>query len=131
MEEKKTGFWSVGRLVIGIISMVFFIIIVFQSCAAGLSNAIQDSSETSGSLGFFIACFMLAGGIVGVATRNGKSIGGLIASTAVFFIAGLLGIIGWGSSYGDLKVWCIVSFLLALFYGFCAVMTKVKEKEKQ
>lgn len=40
------------KLIIGIISIVLFIIVMFQSCLAGLVEAIEDSGESSGySLG--------------------------------------------------------------------------------
>lgn len=42
-----------ARLVIGIISMVLFVLITFQSCAAGVANTLSDNGEVSGSAGFF------------------------------------------------------------------------------
>ena len=38
--EKTKGFWSVGRLVVGIILFVLSMFILFQSCATGLVNAL-------------------------------------------------------------------------------------------
>ena len=32
-----------AKLVIGIISMVLFVLVAFQSCAAGLGNALADN----------------------------------------------------------------------------------------
>ena len=34
-----------AKLVIGIISMVLFVLVAFQSCAAGLGNALADNGE--------------------------------------------------------------------------------------
>ena len=61
---------KVWKLVSGILSMVLFILVAFQSCAAGVSNALENNGEVSGSAGLIVAVLMLAGGIVSVATRK-------------------------------------------------------------
>lgn len=61
-----------AKLVIGIISMVLFVLVAFQSCAAGLGNALADNGEVSGTSGMLLAFCMLIAGIVGVATRKSK-----------------------------------------------------------
>ena len=38
-----------GKLVIGIISIVLFVLVGMQSCAAGLSNALSSNGEVSGT----------------------------------------------------------------------------------
>lgn len=55
-----------AKLVIGIISMVLFVLVAFQSCAAGLGNALADNGEVSGTSGMLLAFCMLIAGIVGV-----------------------------------------------------------------
>ena len=65
-------FMKTTRLVIGIISMVLFVLIALQSCVAGVGNALEQAGETSGSSGLFLAVFMLIAGIVGVAARKSK-----------------------------------------------------------
>lgn len=54
-----------AKLVIGIISMVLFVLVAFQSCAAGLGNALADNGEVSGTSGMLLAFCMLIAGIVG------------------------------------------------------------------
>ena len=44
-----------AKLVIGIISMVLFVLVAFQSCAAGLGNALADNGEVSGTSGMLLA----------------------------------------------------------------------------
>lgn len=61
-----------ARTVIGIISMVLFVIITFQSCAVGIGNALDDNGGTSGSSGMFLSICMLVAGIIGVAARRSK-----------------------------------------------------------
>ena len=67
--EKKAVF-STGRLVLGIIALVLCAFIIFQSCAAGAANALEANDSFSGSSGLMLAIFLLAGGIVGIATRK-------------------------------------------------------------
>ena len=67
-----------AKLVIGIISMVLFVLVAFQSCAAGLGNALADNGEVSGTSGMLLAFCMLIADIVGVATRKSKG-GGIVA----------------------------------------------------
>ena len=37
------------KLVSGILSIVLFFMVAFQSCAAGLSNSLSETGEVSGS----------------------------------------------------------------------------------
>ena len=37
------------KLVSGILSMILFVIVTFQSCAAGVANSLEANGETSGS----------------------------------------------------------------------------------
>ena len=39
------------KLVSGILSMILFVIVTFQSCAAGVANSLEANGETSGSAG--------------------------------------------------------------------------------
>lgn len=108
------------KLVAGILSMVFFLLVAFQSCAAGLGNAIADNGEVSGSAGILLAVLMLSGGIVSVATRNAKGKGANIALIILFGLAFILAFPNAGS-FGDLKiwaVWCLINAILALLAIF-------------
>lgn len=124
VKETKGAVWSVGRLVIGLFAIVLFVLIAFQSCAAGVSNALEESDSFSGSSGLFLAVFMLVGGITGVATRKSERKGGPIASGILFIIGALLGATSWNSNYSDLRVWTVVCLLFAAFYIICAIKTK-------
>ena len=110
-----------AKLVIGIISMVLFIVIGFQSCAAGISNALEENGESSGSVGFFLAVLMLTAGIVGVAGRNSK--GATITSGCFYALGGLIGIVNVGS-FADLQIWSIISFIFAAIFILAAFKMK-------
>ena len=66
-----------GKLVIGILSIVLFLLVSLQSCAAGLANTLAENGEVSGSAGFVLALGLLVAGIVNICTRKGGNGGGV------------------------------------------------------
>lgn len=103
------------KLVSGILSIILFVFVAFQSCAAGTLNTLEGNGEVSGSAGLFVAIMLLAGGIVSVATRKGSK-GGNIALIVLFGIGALLGLT-MGGSFGDLVIWggwCLICAVLAV-----------------
>lgn len=117
------------KLVSGILSIVLFAVVTFQSCAAGIVNTLQENGEVSGSAGFLVAIFLLAGGIVSVATRKSNKKGGNIALIIMFGLAALIGFANYGS-YSDLAVWsgwCLINAALA----FVAIMKEKKKAQAQ
>lgn len=104
------------KLVSGILSMVLFLLVSLQSCAAGAYNALSNNGESSGSGGIVLAILMLSGGIVSVATRKSRGNGGNIALIVLFCLASLIGFATAGS-YGDLNIWafwCLLNAILAI-----------------
>lgn len=107
---------KVWKLVSGILSCVLFVIVMFQSCAAGVVNALEDNGEISGTAGFLVAVFMLAGGIVSMASRKSEKKGGNIALIILFGFAALIGFANY-VNYSDLAVWsfwCLLNAVLAI-----------------
>lgn len=104
------------KLVSGILSMILFVLVAVQSCAAGMVNALEDNGGTSGSIGILVGILMLAGGIVSVATRKSQGKGGNIALIILFGLAALMGFVGYGN-YNDLVIWafwCLINAILAV-----------------
>ena len=104
------------KLVSGILSIVLCLFVLFQSCAAGLSNALQNNGEVGGSAGVIVAVMLLAGGIVSIATRDSYGKGGKIALVILYGIGALFGFTLAGS-YSDLviwAVWCLICAVLAI-----------------
>ncbi len=110
-----------ARMIIGIISMVLFLIIGLQSCAAGLGNAMAENGEISGSAGIFLAFLMLIAGIIGVAGKKSK--GASVTAGIFYAVGGLLGISNAGS-FSDLKVWSVLSFIFAAVFVITGIMQK-------
>lgn len=107
---------KIWKLVSGILSIILFLFVAFQSCAAGVSNALENNGEISGSAGIIVAILMLAGGIISIATRNAVKNGGNIALFILFGLAALVGFTNLGS-YSDLAIWsgwCLINAILAI-----------------
>lgn len=115
--------WVTAKLILGIISMVLFALVAFQSCAAGLSNALSDNGEVSGSFGFLVALNLLVSGIIAVAARKSTNkLPWIIAAALLwlnYFFAKM-----FGGSYKDLVIWGFISFLIGVVYLLSSVRTK-------
>ncbi len=118
-KKKGGGNMKTWKLVSGILCIVLSLFVLLQSCAAGLSNTLQDNGEVGGSAGVIVAIMLLAGGIVSIATRKGGK-GGNIALTVMFGIAALLGLTLAGS-YGDLVIWAVWCLICAVLAIICLV----------
>ena len=104
------------KLVSGILSIILFVVVTFQSCASGVVNALEENGSSSGSVGVLVAILMLAGGIVSVASRKSVKMGGNIALLILFGLAALMGFAGYGN-YSDLviwSIWCLINAVLAV-----------------
>jgi len=106
---------KVWKLVSGILSIILFVFVTFQSCAAGLSNTLQSNGEVGGSAGLIVAVMLLVGGIVSIATQKGSR-GGNIALIVLYGIGALFGF-ALAGSYSDLYIWafwCLICTIFAL-----------------
>ncbi len=100
------------KLVLGILSIVLTAVILFQSCAAGIYDAIGSTGQSSGMAGFFVAILMIAGGIIMIATRSQIKPGGSIAGMILFLLAAIIGFTMAGS-YADLRIWAVWCLIVA------------------
>lgn len=113
------------KLVLGIISIVLFFLVSFQSCAAGLGNTLTNSDEVSGTAGILLAFCMLIAGIVGICTRKSKG-GGIIAGI-FYLIGGMLGITNYGS-FSDLAIWSVLCLIFGIVFILGSLRMKNAEK---
>jgi hypothetical protein len=117
-----------ARLCIGIVSMVLFLVIMFQSCAAGIGEALSGDEGGSAGSGFFVAFLMLIAGIVGVCTR--KSVVGAYITAIFYVIAGIIGVSSIGSFFADLVIWGVVSFIFGALFVIGGILTKKAIKQE-
>ena len=92
-----------AKLIIGIVSLVLTVVVLFQSCAATVGDALSsEGSSGAGGAGVFVAIMMLIAGIVLLAAR--KSRGGSIFALILYLVAGITGLAAHGI-YTDLIIW--------------------------
>ncbi len=115
---------KVWKLVAGILSIVLFIIIELQSCAAGVVNALEENGGSSGSVGFLCGILILAGGVVSIASRKSEKKGGNIALIVLFGLAAIIGFAGYGN-YSDLAIWSVWAVINAVL----AIVSLIKNKK--
>lgn len=114
------------KLISGILSIILFLLVSFQSCAAGLVNTIQDNGGSSGSVGMLVAILLLAGGITSIVVRKSQGKGGNIALIILFGLAALVGFVGYGN-YSDLVIWSCWCLLNAVL----AAVSLIKDKKNE
>lgn len=117
------------KLVLGILTIVLSCFVLFQSCAAGLSNALEENGESSGTGGAFVAMLMLAGGITMIASRKNVKKGGSIAGIVIFGLASVIGFSSAGT-FKDLNIWAGMCLVLVVI-NILAVIRCGKNKDKQ
>ncbi|MCR5706483.1 MAG: hypothetical protein K6G48_06790 [Acholeplasmatales bacterium] len=116
------------RLTLGIISIVLFVLILFQSCAAGVVEAIEEDSESTASgSGVIVAILMLATGITAICTRKGV-IGGYVCGI-LYLLAGAIGIAGHGM-YEDLIIWSVLSLIFGVVFITTSIIMQIQNKRK-
>jgi hypothetical protein len=112
---------KIAKLIIGIISIVLTLVVMFQSCAASIGDALANQGGTSGGTGIFVAIFMLIAGIIAIAARKSK--GGGIVCMIFYAIAGLIGLTAHGI-YADLTVWSIICLIFAAIFLIATITFK-------
>ena len=124
---------SIWKLISGILSIVFAVLIFAQSALAGLANTLEENGEVGGSAGLFVSILLLVTGILLIVTRKSKGKGGNIAVIIMMIIAAVLGFGGAGS-YSDLRIWagwCVILLITAVISLFTGKKGKVKSVEKE
>ena len=121
--EKAKGFWSAGRLVVGIILFVMSMFILFQSCAAGLVNAWEESSDMGGTAGILVVILMISTGVIAICTRNSASKGGPGTCAGLLFLAAVIGFCNAGV-FSDLAGWSVVNIAFGIIFLICTIKTK-------
>lgn len=119
-----------AKLVTGILCMVFTMLVLFQSCAAGIADTLGDTGGVSGMGGFLVGLLMLSGGIVEVATRKSEKNGGAIAAVIIFGLAAVVGFATAGI-FADLNIWAAWCLILAALNLLSIFVGKKKDEKKE
>lgn len=113
-----------ARLCIGIISMVLFVLIMFQSCTAGIGGAFSDK-ESGAALGSILAWIMLFAGIIAVSTRH-STVGAYITAT-FYIIASIISFCTINTLFFGVGIWWgILSLIFTIIFICSGIYTKKK-----
>ena len=101
--------FRLARTIIGILSLVAFIFVMFQSCAANVVNAMEANTTDASAGGGTLLAFILL--IAGITTALGRDNAKATLVAAIMY--GVGAIIGFASlgTYGDLVFWSIIAVL--------------------
>ena len=131
-KQGKKALYSNGavtmRTILGILSILLSFIVGLQSCVAGVGEAIADTDTSSGAAGMFLGFFMLAAGVIAIATRKSK--GGTITALIFYAIGGVLALANSSENFGDLIIWTVLAFVFAGLL-FISLFMKNKDSDEQ
>ena len=101
--------FRLARTIIGILSLVAFIFVMFQSCAANVVNAMEANTADASAGGGTLLAFILL--IAGITTALGRD--NTKATLVAAIMYGVGAIIGFASlgTYSDLVFWSIIAVL--------------------
>ena len=101
--------FRLARTIIGILSLVAFIFVMFQSCAANVVNAMEANTADASAGGGTLLAFILL--IAGITTALGRDNAKATLVAAIMYEVGA--IIGFASlgTYSDLVFWSIIAVL--------------------
>ncbi len=117
------------KLVVGILQILLSVMILVQSCAVGVSHAMEDkTSDVGGGIGFFVAILFLATGITYLASRKSATLGGDIAGLVMMLIAWAFGIAN-AHDYQDLLIWGWLAFIIGVGFFVWHIVINKKAKE--
>lgn len=104
------------KLVSGILSILLFVMISFESCSIILAMEMMEMEDSAGYFGLLMSAFLLASGIVSIISRKGGE-ALQIALIALFLLALVSGALAFRNFFGDMIlwcVWCLVNLILAV-----------------
>lgn len=102
---------KLAKRIICIFSIVVSGFILFQSCAAGIANSLQDNGSSSGTGGVILVVFMLVGAILGLSSHEHKP---MIVSGAFYIVGGFLALMLEAGTFADLMIWGIMSIIFGV-----------------
>lgn len=96
---------------IGILSIILFFIVEFDSCAVDLVNLFGCVKKVDGTAGMVLGLFMLAAGIISLCSKVYKL--RVIAAISFYFMAVIIGYYNI-DSYNEIKVWMFINLIFAV-----------------
>ncbi len=108
------------RLIIGIVTIMLFVFVAFQSCGA---YATVKSSNGIGNIGIIISFVALIAALICINTRDAYS--GAFISAVFYALAGFLGLF----NFTNHKIVFVYGFMFIMFSIF-SVLIGIKQKKR-
>lgn len=125
-KPKQSKAATTAKLIMGIVSIVLFALISFQSCTvASLGIFVSEETATSGFSGLLLSFLMLIAGIVGTITR--KNPGGSLTAAAIWILGSIVGFTGAGI-FSDLAIWSFLALAFGVAYFIITIVAFYRRK---
>lgn len=117
---------KIWKLVSGILSIVFSVLLLLQSCTVGALEAVSEAGSVNGGLGLVVAVFMMTIGITSIAVRKGTR-----GNIALLILSLLGAVLGFAASkdFPDLKIWAAWLLIIAFFAIVAMIINGVSRKK--
>lgn len=127
-EIKQKNEMSTARLIVGIVMLVFSIPVLFQSCAAGIFNSIENNGGADGTIGFLVSCCMIVFGIIAITTRRTILHNFLavmsVLSCLIFIYCSFI----YDGIFADLAIWGYLFAIYSIFFFIASSAVKQNNK---
>lgn len=117
---------KIFKQVTGILSIVLFVFVLFQSCSLQLYSDVTGTGNVDGISGVIVAICLIVGGIVGIATRNTTGRSGSI-TCAIFYLLGAFIGFTCAGIFGDLQIWATISLVFGMLHVIFAIKPQIKK----
>ena len=128
-DSGRKGESGIARMTFGIILIVLSFIVGFQSCAAGMVNALDSGGGNDGMIGFFTWIVMIVCGIVSITTRRTRSPKTPLIIGIILLVYGYLIGFMYNGIFKDLQVWGWLLMVGSLIY--IKSYKSIKDNNKQ
>lgn len=116
----------------GIISILVFGFVVFQSCAAKMVDDYQGKGGTAGVAGMLVAIVLLICGALSISTRSSTKGAGDLSIVILYVIAAIVGYTKHGF-YKDLIVWatwCLICAVVVFVLDIVQTVNRYTQKNQ-
>lgn len=114
-----------ARLVFGILTLILCVVVLFQSCAVGIHNSIENNGDRGGAAGFFVFVFMVVSGVLSITAKSKR---GGFTTAGFYFLAGCIAILN-NKVFKDLSVWGMLNLCFALIIFIMAAFQREKGED--
>lgn len=116
-----------AKLWFSVFTLVLSPILLFRSCTMGITNIFKENNSLSGTAGFLLTVCFIAGAVAGLRSRRSRS--SAVWAAVLYALGGIIGMKG-ADHFADLRIWSVLSTVLAIFYLCCAYSMRMQHRRK-